>query len=171
MVYQFINDSIKRIDNSFDHRMQHASKIFVYNSKIYKYGGYGFWSVRNFFIYFDKLTKEWEVNEQVSSKAIPQGTYKGLYIQIDNEIYLFDGLKIDPYNRRERIDNDEVWKFNFKNHQWKYLGKHLPINSRATIKYKNKLLNIELNNICEIDVVNNKLTLYEHNLLSPRLSE
>ena len=170
MVYQFINDSIKRIDNSFDHRMQHASKIFVYNSKIYKYGGYGFWSVRNFFIYFDKLTKEWEVDEQVSSKAIPQGTYIGYHIQTDNEIYLFDGSKIDSYNRQERIKNDEVWKFNFKNHQWKYLGKHLPINSRATIKYKNKLLNIELNNICEIDVVNNKLTLYEHNLLSPRLS-
>ncbi len=77
MVYLFKNDTIKRIDNSFDHRMQHGSIIFVYNSKIYKYGGYGFWSVRNFFIYFDKLTKEWEVDEQVRSKAIPQGTYIG----------------------------------------------------------------------------------------------
>ncbi len=169
LVYQFINDSIKRIDNSFDHRMQTGTIIFVYNSKIYKYGGYGFWSVRNFFIYFDQLTKEWEVNDQVRSKEIPQGTYGGLDIQIENEIYLFDGSKIDPYNRRERIKNDEVWKFNFKDHQWKYLGKNSPIDNRATIKYKNKLLNIELNNICEIDVVNNKLSLYEHNIISPRL--
>ncbi len=170
MVYQFKNDTIKRIDNSFDHRMQHGSNIFVYNSKIFKYGGYGFWSVRNFFIYFDKLTKEWEVNDLVSSKKIPQGVYSGFDIQNGDDIYLFGGFKIDQYKRHERILNGEVWNYDFKSHQWKYLGKHSPINDLTTIKYKKKLLNIELNCINEIDVINNKITLYEHNLISPKLS-
>ncbi|MEN8125374.1 MAG: hypothetical protein ABFR32_09600 [Bacteroidota bacterium] len=168
-VYQFKNDTIKRIDNSFDHRMQSGSNIFSYNSKIYKYGGYGFWSVRNFFIFFDKITKEWEVDDLVSSKDIPQGTYGGLDIKIGNEIYLFDGQKIDPHKRLERIKNNEVWKYNLKSKQWKYLGKNSPIERKVTIKYKNKLLNSGLSNIAEIDVINNKITLYDHNILSPRL--
>ncbi len=170
LVYQIKNDTIKRIDNSFDHRMQTGSTLFSHNSKIYKYGGYGFWSVRNFFIYFDKLTKEWEIDELISSKEIPQGTYGGFDIQTNNEIYLFDGFKIDPFKRLERILNDEVWKYNFKSHEWKYLGKNAPIEKGVKIKYKNKLLNAGLSNIAEIDVTGNKITFYEHNLISPKLS-
>lgn len=170
MVYQFINDTIKRMDNSFNHRMQHGSTVFIHNSKIFKYGGYGFWSVRDFFIYFDTITKEWEVDELINSKEIPQGTYGGFDIKTGNEIYLFGGVKIDPYKRLERILNDEVWKHNFKSHEWKYLGKNAPIENGVKIKYKNKLLNAGLSNIAKIDVIGNKITLYEHNLISPKLA-
>ena len=170
LVYQFKNDTIKRIDNSFDHRMQNGSIVFAYNSKIFKYGGYGFWSVRDFFIYFDKHTKEWEVDELISSKGIPQGTYGGFDIQTTNEIYFFDGFKINPHKRLERIINNEVWKHNFKNHEWKYLGENAPIENGVKIKYKNKLVNAGLSNLEIIDVINNKLILYEHNTISHKLS-
>ena len=61
IVYLLENGSIKRVDHSFDHKMQFGCVIFSHNSKLYKYGGYGFWSARNFFTYFDDHTKEWEV--------------------------------------------------------------------------------------------------------------
>src|SRR5690606_14710758 len=61
LVYILRNDSIKRIDNSFNHKMQVSSNIFVYNSKILRFGGYGFWSARDFLTYFDSDLLEWEV--------------------------------------------------------------------------------------------------------------
>ena len=170
MVYQFKNDTIKRIDNSFDHRMQTGTSIFHYNSKIYKYGGYGFWSARNFFIYFDENTREWEVNEWVSSKQIPDGTYGNQFILYEDDIYLFDGVKIDPNKRLERIKNNEVWNYNFKDHRWKYLGIYSLLDDGEFIKYKSKILNIGISYITEIDIINNHFTTYQHNLLSPKLT-
>ena len=38
-----------------------------------------------------------------------------------------------------------------------------------SIKYKNKILILGLSNITEVDVINNKITLYEHGLFSPRV--
>ena len=36
------------------------SLTFVRNDTIIKFGGYGYWSARNFFTYFSESTKEWE---------------------------------------------------------------------------------------------------------------
>ena len=44
LVLKLKNDSIKRIDKSFNHKMQVESSIFTYNNEIYRYGGYGFFS-------------------------------------------------------------------------------------------------------------------------------
>ena len=60
MVWELTNDSIKRIDNSFDHKMSYRSDIFVKNDTIFKFGGYVFWSARNFFTYFSETTNECE---------------------------------------------------------------------------------------------------------------
>ncbi len=57
MVWELTNDSIKRIDNSFDHRMTYKSDIFVKNDTIFKFGGYGFWSARNFLTYFSDINQ------------------------------------------------------------------------------------------------------------------
>ena len=47
------DNQIVRIDNSFNHKMQINSFIFQHKNKLYKYGGYGFWSERNFFTEFN----------------------------------------------------------------------------------------------------------------------
>jgi hypothetical protein len=60
MVYESINDTLRRIDNSFDHKMSFGCHVFKKNDTIFKFGGYGFWSTRNFFNYFNEITKEWE---------------------------------------------------------------------------------------------------------------
>lgn len=169
VVYRFVEDSVYRIDNSFEHRMQTGSNLFVYNSRVYRYGGYGFWSVRNFLIYFDKITREWEVNDLIRSEKIPDGTYASNFVLDHDDFYFFGGLKIDPYKRRERIDNDKVWKYNFKDHKWTLLGDHPVMQKGVSIKYGKKIIKVLTNRIAEIDVIRNKVNFYEHNLLSPKL--
>ena len=169
MVSVLKNDTIKRIDRSFNHRMQHGSIVFAYKSKIYKYGGYGFWSNRNFFTYFDEKTKEWEVVDPINSKSIPEGSYGGMYVLDGDDFYVFYGQKINPYRRKERILNDEVWKFNLKDHQWKFLGTSPLIKTTHKINFNNKMLVKGVGNITEIDILNNRITIYEHGLFSSRL--
>ena len=52
-VFEFQKDSLTRIDKSYKHRMQIDATVFVKNDTVFKYGGYGFWSVRNFITFFD----------------------------------------------------------------------------------------------------------------------
>lgn len=57
-VLEWHNDTISRIDHSYEHRNQLNSAIFQRNDTIFRFGGYGFFESRNFFTYFDYKTKE-----------------------------------------------------------------------------------------------------------------
>ncbi|MDO9037450.1 MAG: hypothetical protein Q7U59_03775, partial [Lutibacter sp.] len=165
LVYVLQNDSIKRIDNSFNHKMQINSDIFVYDTKIIRYGGYGFWSARNFFTYFDADLLEWETISPVNSKEVPKGTFDGLYFLDNDEVYLFNGKSIDDFNKTEMYFNNEVWKYNLKLNEWRYLGTSDVIdliNFPNPIIYKKSLLVFGTNEITAINLANNKLTKFKH---------
>lgn len=182
MVYALENDTLKRIDESFDHKMQSGSALFSYKSKIYKYGGYGFWSARNFFTYYDMNQKEWEVLAPINSAAIPVGTRNCVHLLINDEIYFFDGSTINPYNGFENLHNKEVWKFNLQKNKWQYLGKDqyvhedkYNLNSSQyrvnRFKYKNKIVLVQQQNIALVDFIENKLTLFNHNYKNGSISQ
>lgn len=165
IVYKLQNDTIKRIDNSFNHKMQINSNIFVYDGKIIRYGGYGFWSARNFFTYFDTDLLEWETISPVNSKEVPKGTFDGLYILDNDNAYFFNGKSIDDFNKTDMYFNNEVWNYNFKLKTWSYLGTSDLINLvyfPNPIIYKKSLLVNGTNDITAIDLVNNKLTKFKH---------
>lgn len=173
-VYTLKNDSIKRIDNSYNHKMQYGSQLFVQNDTIFRYGGYGFWSVRDFFIYYDKdHSKEWEIPQYFHPKTIPEGTFYGNHIQTKKAIYFFYGHKVDKYNRLiSNIDNNDVWKFNLKEKEWHYLGitnKKLNSENQTSIPYGNKLILLKDKKIVLIDVLKNKFTKYSTTALSNKL--
>lgn len=160
MVYVMKNDSIYRIDNSFDHKMQNSSILFERDKKLIKYGGYGFWSSRNFFTYFEENSKEWEVISPVNSSDIPDGTHAGNFIKIGNNIYVFNGRKVNPYNRIQFIKNDEVWKYNLKDHIWTYLGK-TSLKEFNSFFLNKRLISFEDHQLHEIDIANNKIITYK----------
>lgn len=165
IVYKLQNDTIKRIDNSFNHKMQINSSIFVYDDKIVRYGGYGFWSARNFFTYFDADLLEWETISPVNSKEVPKGTFDGLYILDKDDAYFFNGNSIDDFNKTEMYYNNEVWKYNLKLNEWHYLGTSELIdltNLAYPIHYKKSLLVLYTNGMTTIDLANNKLTKFKH---------
>ena len=77
-VYKLSDFNFERIDNSFTHRMQMSSTIFSHNDIIYRYGGYGFWSMRDFFTFFDYKTDEWGIIPPSGSKVKPSGTQSSI---------------------------------------------------------------------------------------------
>ena len=123
LVYLNRNDSIVRIDNSFNHLMQSNSAIFSYKDTIHRLGGYGFWSARNFITFYDENLNEWEVINPEHSKQLPKGLINGEHFLLDDELYIFNSYYINPLNRHEHVYNDNVWKYNFNKKQWKLLGK------------------------------------------------
>ena len=175
LVYMNQNDSIVRIDNSFKHYMQSNSSIFSYDSSVYRFGGYGFWSARNFITYFDKDLKEWEIVNPTNSKEFPLEFYGGIAHVIDDDVYFFNGYYNNPTNRYEKVYNQNLWKYNFKLKEWKDLGivdyyfKDTPIYRELLrfpyavqpIVYRDKLFLSLTSQIAIMDFKNNLLTFHK----------
>jgi len=122
IVYKMENNSLTRIDKSLDNRLMKDSYVFTHNDTIFRYGGYGFWSQRNFMIYFDEDVKEWELYSNRNNSFIPEGSYKGVHFKNDSDIYFIGGLSVDRNNLIDSKKNTEVVKYNFNDRSFKYLG-------------------------------------------------
>ena len=123
IVYKIENSSLERIDKSLDNRLLSDSYIFSHNDTIFRYGGYGFWSQRNFMIYFDEDFKEWELYPSEKNSYSPEGSYKGIHFKNDNNIYFIGGYSVDENNLIESKNNTEVIKYNFDTNLFEYIGK------------------------------------------------
>ena len=123
LVYKIEKGILNRIDNSLDNRLLKDSYIFQHNDTIFRYGGYGFWSQRNFIIYYDENLNEWEIYNTNNNSYTPNGSYKGIYFKNENDIYFIGGEKVDELNKLESIDNDDVIRFNFESKSFEFLGK------------------------------------------------
>ena len=130
IVLQLEGDSLRRIDNSFSHRMQSNASSFVRNDTIMRYGGYGFWTYRNFFTYFDLTTREWELVVPHGSETLPQGVVHP-EITLDKDlIYVHGGFYKKLQRPSQNLSLNEIWSFNTKEARWKYLGE-LPEKDRT----------------------------------------
>ena len=167
-VLLFENDSIYRVDNSFRHRMQFNSSIFAYNGKVYKYGGYGFWSHRNFITVFEPETREWEFVPFNNSDSYPKGRQDAIVKVIDNNLYMFGGMGMDETNGMVKYPLNDIWKFDLKNGIWTELGK-ITIESDGLSEFplvdfeESILICNEAEDIMlKIDLENNKTVSYTH---------
>ncbi len=123
IVYKLENNSLTRIDKSLDNRLLGDSYIFSHNDTIFRYGGYGFWSQRNFMIYFDENFKEWEFYPTNPESYEPDGSYKGIYFKSDSEVYFIGGQSIDKQNKLKSKNSTELIKFDFNTNKFEYVGK------------------------------------------------
>ena len=171
LVFKLEGDTIKRVDQSFNHQMEYGAVVFAHDNRIFKYGGYGFWSVRDFFTYFDFKRREWDVYHPENSKKIPDGINGAHHVKHGQEVTVFGGHTINPFNRRERLNNDEVWTFDLEQKDWDYKGKHLPFGRYLTyLNYENKVLIVEQNKLVLIDLPSNQRSTYEHSPLSAQIN-
>ena len=131
MYYKSFGDTIRRIDNSFNHKMTNFSDVFVKNDTIFKYGGYGYWSNRNSISYFDNETKEWEYYK-INPPQIPPSLAFFSSSMVGDYYYVYSGYDVDPFSGATNLKNNNVWLFNFKSKAWKNLG-------ISNIPYYNKL--------------------------------
>jgi len=122
MIWKTNKDTIFRIDNSFNHKMTYSSKVFVHNDTIFKYGGYGYWSARNFFTYFSESTKEWEFYSINPASILPPGIHNPNTAFSNGKLYVTGGAAVDSHNGLSRKPNNNVWSFSFKSKLWTDLG-------------------------------------------------
>jgi len=165
LVYKLNGENISRLDKSFTHRMQMSSSLFVRNDTIYRYGGYGFWSMRNFFTYFDNHTSEWGIVSPSGSQTLPKGSQFSTIKTFEDDIFVYGGLSLNPIEPLEYILNNEVWSFNFMNKSWKLLGTtNFRFNNfKFDFPYNNKhvFYNQDDDYIYLVDVVDNSLKTYK----------
>lgn len=120
-VYEVINDTLTRVDYSFDYKMTNQSAVFTKNDTIFKFGGYGFWSSRNFFTYFDSSTKDWEFYPS-NSTLLPQPIHNFNYKLVNDDFFIINGYSPNVNDGTKDYELNEIWKFNFIKKKWYNLG-------------------------------------------------
>ena len=164
-VYRLDESNLIRIDNSYTHRMQMSSNLFTFNNIIYRYGGYGFWSMRDFFTYYYNTTNEWEIISPSGSKVKPRGTQSSIIDIKDETFYVYGGLTLNPFEPNDFIPNKEVWKFNLPTKSWNLLGKNnIDFNEyNFNFSYGNKHIfyNGEGEDLIVVDAVSNTIQRYK----------
>lgn len=58
VLYVYENNTLERIDKSFEHRNKFYSYDFSYNKQIFSFGGYGLFDDNNILTFFDDKTQE-----------------------------------------------------------------------------------------------------------------
>ena len=160
-VYQLNNDTIQRIDNSYTHRMAFQSNVFTYNDTIYRYGGYGYWTYNNKLTFYDTNTNEWQIINS-ANEIKPKGSSASFYKILNDKLYIIGGLTENSEDFNQRLNNDEIWSFDFKTKKWEKFGmlnKSVKYNV-ASFKINDNIYNITKNNIEEIDIKNNQLKIF-----------
>ena len=122
LVCRLEGDSLRRIDNSFDHNMQINSTIFARNDTLMRYGGYGFWSARNFITYFSQASREWELLAPSGSTEVPMGVQLAQITQNADQIWVFNGIAQDPVNPLLTFPYNKIWQLDTGAHRWEELG-------------------------------------------------
>jgi hypothetical protein len=120
-VFSVDNDTLKREDFSFNHKMSFGSAVFVRNDTIFKFGGYGFWSSRNFFTYFDNSSKEWEFYPS-NSLLLPPPIHNFNFKVFDDEFIMTNGYTPDVGTGIKNQSVSDIWKYNFIDRKWDNLG-------------------------------------------------
>ena len=171
LVYTLKNDSIQRIDKSYEHKMQNGAAVFVHDDKIFRYGGYGFWSVHNVFTYLSDETNEWEYAAYKNHEVEAPDIFSMLTIKSDENIFFFNGYTLDPMDRIKWLPSKEVWKYSLADEKWTYLGISNWSRDRSsmTLNYVDKrdLKYVFQNNrVTGIDPERNLLRVYEQSPMS-----
>ena len=142
------------------------SSQFIYKGNIYKYGGYGFWSDRNFITRFDIKTNEWELVPFLNSKTVPKGRHQSIVKVIGDNLYVIGGVSPNELNPLVFENNNDVWKFDLVNGIWKRLGEIKGLSNKliknTIIDFEDKLIidNIDEDILYELDLVRNSVRLF-----------
>ena len=160
-VYTIENNQIKRLDKTTDHRMTINANVFVHNDTLLKYGGYGYWSQRNFIIYYDSKSTEWEVYKK-RGDFNPKGQYDGLSFKQNNEIIFFGGSVVNENDRLETKNNNKVVEFDFNTNSFEELGEtNRPYNFKNLIGTSPEyILLADGKYILKIDALSNQVYRY-----------
>ena len=90
LMFKKINDSIVRIDNSYDNKLHHESLDFIYKDEIYRLGGYGYFHYHNLMVKYNLDINEWE-NVEIEGLEEEEGFSfsRGFKILLEDQLLFF----------------------------------------------------------------------------------
>ena len=115
MVWGVDSTQIRRIDISYNHKMTFGSNVFVHKDTIFKFGGYGYWSNRNFLTYFSDTTYEWEFYPVDDDTYLPPAVSAARGVYYNGQFFFDGGNIVDSRDGTSKYQNNNVWRFNFFN--------------------------------------------------------
>ena len=122
-VFKKDDNQFIRVDNTSLHRNQVWGSFFVYNDKIHIYGGYGFWSFKDYITFYDPNIKQWDIFYN-NSAYIPKGRGKSIsLISPDDKLYVLGGTTISSQSAMYSVDNDDLFYFDLIKKEFVDLGK------------------------------------------------
>lgn len=127
IVYQLLQDTLKRIDNSYAHKNQYGAAVFTYQKKIHYFGGYGYFRTKNLLTYFDPKALEWfeRVNRNYDQR--PGTRQAAQHKLLGSKLYIWGGFGRRGYRTDLLLD---LWAFDFKAQTWQKVGDVNPFYER-----------------------------------------
>jgi hypothetical protein len=118
LLFEYRNNTITRIDESFPHRNQFSGHFFIYKNAPYLLGGYGYWKSNSLLTKFNFQTKEWDYIE--TRGQVPEmGINAGSFVVENDVLYVFDFYQ---KRRDEDIKNNNTYEFNLSSLKWEKKG-------------------------------------------------
>ena len=113
IVCKMKNDSIVRIDNSYDDKIHNFSLDFVHRDTLFRFGGYGYFNNNKNLIFYDEKVNEWDIINYKNSDLIDPFNNVGFHFIRDNKLHVFGYYIIKHENNKsELIKKGFVFDFN-----------------------------------------------------------
>lgn len=163
-VFSHTENGFLREDSSVEQKNQFFSSVFIYKDKIYMYGGYGFWSFKEYITFFDKATGQWEILK-TSSEYIPPARWKAVFQLINDKLYVLGGRSTPKGSGYKDLVLKDIFSYDFIEKKFINLGK---INPKIPLKHsygphltiKNKKAYLKRDQIVFFDFKNDSVTSF-----------
>ena len=118
LLFEYRDNHIIRIDESFPHRNQFSGHFFIYKKAPYLMGGYGYWKSNSILTRFNFQTKEWDYIE-TRGQAPELGINYGSFVIENDVLYVFDF-----YQKINGVDvkNNNTYEFDLSSLKWEKKG-------------------------------------------------
>ena len=116
---------LSRIDDSVIQRNQLKASTFFYKGRLYMYGGYGFWTFKNYITYLDNQTGQWEI-VLPKSNYIPPGRWRAIAHAFNDKLYVLGGRHNPPESNQKDVLLNDHFYFDLETQQFTDLGKTNP---------------------------------------------
>ena len=170
-VLKIKGDSIFRIDDSYEHKMQLGSIEFVRNDTLIRYGGYGFFQNRNFFTFYDKQTNGWEFLD-INGDIIPKEIFGYLHHLTNDKLFICGGYKLDKFKNDIRYKNDDCYEFDFYSKKWKILGSlndHIETTKNSLLYNNNTLITFNNGEVYKLNFESNLIESFSPNPVTKKI--
>ncbi len=116
---------LSRTDDSVIQRNQLKASTFFYKDRLYMYGGYGFWTFKNYLTYLDNQTGQWEI-VLPKSKYIPPGRWRAVAHSFNDRLYVLGGRHNPSESSQKDVILNDHFYFDLKTQQFINLGQTNP---------------------------------------------